>query len=88
MRVPLVEDNGDLALPCRQALAALRGVPQTAASAQDACDWLRANPDGRDLVVVDLFLGRATAANRPVAAASCLPRATTAGPQHRMAEPG
>ncbi|MFC5499347.1 response regulator [Caenimonas terrae] len=60
MRVLLVEDNGDFALPCRQLLAALRGVQvvQTAASAQEACDWLRANPGGWDLVVVDLFLGQ------------------------------
>ena len=60
MRVLLVEDNGAFALPCRQLLSAVRGVQvvETAASEQEARDWLQANPDGWDLVVVDLFLGR------------------------------
>jgi DNA-binding NarL/FixJ family response regulator len=60
MRVLLVEDNPQT---CEQVRGLLEAIPGTqvvmvALTEAQATRWLREHPDGWDLAVVDLFLGK------------------------------
>ena len=60
MKVLLVEDSP---LVCEQVRRTLQGIPgaeivKVAETEPQASEWLRQHPDGWDLALVDLFLGR------------------------------
>ena len=60
MKVLLVEDSP---LVCEQVRRTLQAIPgaeivKIAATEPEASEWLRAHPDGWDLALVDLFLGK------------------------------
>ena len=55
-RVLLVEDHPVLQVELTEMLGTLFEVAAVRATAADAIAWLRANPDGWDVAVVDIFL--------------------------------
>lgn len=60
MKVLLVEDNP---LVCEQVTRTLQAIPgaqvvKVAGTEPQASEWLSAHPDGWDLALVDLFLGK------------------------------
>jgi DNA-binding NarL/FixJ family response regulator len=60
MRVLLVEDSPVVCEQVKRTIHAIPGaqVVQVAATESQASAWLRAHPDGWDLVLVDLFLAQ------------------------------
>jgi DNA-binding NarL/FixJ family response regulator len=59
-RIYLIEDNPLIATTLSDGLREFSGckVVATAASADEAIDWLDANPDGWDAAVIDMFLAQ------------------------------
>lgn len=55
-RLLLVEDNPVLQKELSESLGAMFDVVAVKATSADAVAWLRANPDGWDLAVIDIFL--------------------------------